>query len=146
MDRYSHTPRPRLLTLSFQFWKNTHTKMGTIVCALLGLQPILGWAHHQYFLKHQQRGIISHTHIWYGRILIVLGIVNGGLGLELANSSRGLTIAYSVVAGIVGILYIAGSLLGGMRKRQRTVKRIVSPQMTQDEQHHMSDRSQARYQ
>ncbi|KAF7545867.1 hypothetical protein G7Z17_g8857 [Cylindrodendrum hubeiense] len=128
------------------FWKNTHTKMGTIVCALLGLQPVLGWAHHQYFRKHQQRGLISHGHIWYGRILMVLGVVNGGLGLELASSPRSLTIAYSVVAAIVSILYVAGTLVGGMRKRRQSAKRIVSPQMTHEEQHSLSDRTRPRYQ
>ncbi|KAH7163008.1 hypothetical protein B0J13DRAFT_26833 [Dactylonectria estremocensis] len=128
------------------WWNNTHTKMGTIVCALLGLQPVLGWAHHQYFLKHQQRGLISHGHIWYGRVLMVLGIVNGGLGLQLAGTSRGLTIAYSVVAAIVSILYVAASLVGGMRKRRQTSKRIVSPQMTNEDPYPMSDRSRSRYQ
>ena len=106
--------------------------MGTIVVALLGLQPILGWLHHQYFLKNQRRGLISHAHIWYGRILMILGIVNGGLGLQLADAPKAFTIAYSVVAGIVSILYVAGTLVGEMRKRRRS-KGLLSPQMTHAE-------------
>lgn len=84
--------------------------MGTVVCAMIGLQPILGWAHHEYFVKHQQRGLISHTHIWYGRALIIIGIVNGGLGLQLASAPQRFIIAYSVVAAIMSVLYVAGTV------------------------------------
>lgn len=39
--------------------------------------------------------------------MITLGIVNGGLGLELADQGKGAYIAYGVVAGIVWLLYVA---------------------------------------
>lgn len=42
-------------------------------------------------------------HIWYGRILILLGIVNGGLGLRLADNSDGGEVAYGVIGGISGV-------------------------------------------
>jgi hypothetical protein len=37
---------------------------------------------------------------------MVCGIVNGGLGLELAGNCKGGMIGYGVVAGVVGVLYI----------------------------------------
>jgi hypothetical protein len=37
---------------------------------------------------------------------MVCGIVNGGLGLVLADNCRGGMIGYGVVAGLVGVLYI----------------------------------------
>lgn len=37
---------------------------------------------------------------------MVLGIVNGGLGLQLAANTRNGEIAYGVVAGVVGVVYI----------------------------------------
>ncbi|KAM5355807.1 hypothetical protein ACJ41O_002453 [Fusarium nematophilum] len=114
------------------WWMQAHTKMGTIVVALMGLQPILGWAHHRYFVSHGKRGIISHVHIWFGRILMILGIINGGLGLQLAGSPRGYVIAYSVVAGIAAVLYLAGLFLTGMRRTARVKQ--MSPQMSQEEQ------------
>jgi hypothetical protein len=43
--------------------------------------------------------------MWYGRILIILGVVNGGLGLKLAANSHGGEIAYGVVAGVMAIAY-----------------------------------------
>ncbi|KAF4958169.1 hypothetical protein FSARC_11053 [Fusarium sarcochroum] len=113
------------------WWKQTHTKMGTIVCALIGLQPILGFMHHKYFVSHGKRGIVSHVHIWFGRGLMILGIINGGLGLQLASSSKAYIIAYSVIAGIAAMLYIGGIFVGGMRKAPRVKQ--MSPQMSQEE-------------
>lgn len=53
----------------------------------------------------------THLHVWYGRVLIFLGIVNGGLGLYLASDtpaySRAGTIAYSVLAGTSGTVLLA---------------------------------------
>lgn len=37
---------------------------------------------------------------------MILGVVNGGKGLQLAANSKGGEIAYGVVAGVVGLVYI----------------------------------------
>lgn len=55
-------------------------------------------------------------HIWYGRILIALGIICGGMGVKLAaNATKGETAAYGAVAGVVFVAYIA-SLLSYYRR------------------------------
>ncbi|KAK1972730.1 integral membrane protein [Colletotrichum sublineola] len=113
----------------------THTLLGTVVVAMLAIQPFLGVAHHKYYKKYQTRGVISHTHIWYGRALMLLGIINGGLGLELASSSRSYVIAYSVIAAIIGVAWIGSAVWGEIRRSKRTVKR---------EQSHDSPESQQR--
>jgi hypothetical protein len=85
--------------------------------------------HHRHFLENQGRGFISHVHIWYGRILIVIGIVNGGLGLDLSAPPNRFYIAYSVVAGVIGAAYLAVIVwkeLRGARKPRTTEK--VTPQ------------------
>ncbi|KAB5563596.1 hypothetical protein GE09DRAFT_1113060 [Coniochaeta sp. 2T2.1] len=86
----------------------THTILGTVVVCLLAIQPALGYAHHRHFLKHGARGIISHVHIWYGRALMILGVINGGLGLQLALGSNSCKIAYGVVAGVTFLIYASG--------------------------------------
>ncbi|EQL02422.1 hypothetical protein G6O67_001750 [Ophiocordyceps sinensis] len=101
------------------FFAGTHTRLGLIVCALLGLQPVFGWLHHIRFVKHRNRGVISHVHIWYGRALMVLGIVNGGLGLKIAGSSRGFVTAYSVIAVVVFFMYIGSVLFRKLRNKRR---------------------------
>ncbi|CZR34725.1 uncharacterized protein FPRO_01154 [Fusarium proliferatum ET1] len=115
------------------YWgKQAHTRMGTAVCALMTLQPVLGYMHHRYFVSHRKRGVVSHVHIWFGRALIIVGIVNGGLGLQLANSSTAYIIAYSVIAGIAAILYLAAAFIGERRRNASRAKQI-SPQMSQEE-------------
>jgi hypothetical protein len=39
-------------------------------------------------------------------VIVLLGIVNGGLGLQLAANTTAGEIAYGVVAGVVGLGYI----------------------------------------
>jgi sulfite exporter TauE/SafE len=89
-----------------------------VVVCLLAIQPALGYAHHRHFLKHQRRGPISHVHIWYGRVLMLLGVINGGLGLQLADARKSLIIAYGVVAGIMFLVYAIGTTLASMRKKR----------------------------
>ncbi|KAI0969952.1 hypothetical protein F4678DRAFT_437091 [Xylaria arbuscula] len=104
-------------------FSETHTLLGTVVVALFGVQPIGGYVHHLYYVKHQKRGLVSHGHIWYGRILLVLGIVNGGLGLQLASARQSLVIAYSVVAAVIFAVYIGGAIFGEI-KRHRTSRSV----------------------
>ncbi len=86
---------------------NTHTAFGIVIITLFLIQPIFGVIHHIQYKRNLTRAGVSHIHIWYGRILLVLGIVNGGLGLKLARNSPSGEIAYGVVAGVVGLAYIA---------------------------------------
>lgn len=51
-----------------------------------------------------------------GRLLITLGMINGGLGLLLSsNASRGDYIAYGVVAGVIWVAYIAIAAFGEVK-------------------------------
>ncbi|KAG4281797.1 hypothetical protein FPRO06_10701 [Fusarium proliferatum] len=103
-------------------WFNApHVVIGTVVCGLMVIQPILGGLHHRNFVKHQRRTGISHAHIWYGRALIILGIVNGGLGLQLAGACMKLIIGYGVVGLVTFLMYTAGAvrkMLRGAKKHQ----------------------------
>ena len=89
-----------------QLHKNTHTILGTVVVVCLIIQPFIGLGHHLRYKKTQQRGIWTLIHRWYGRALILLGMINGGLGLRLANNTTGGKIAYSVIAGISGCAFL----------------------------------------
>lgn len=101
-------------------WTADHQKLGVAIMALFFLQAPMGYIHHVNFVATGERGFWSHAHIWNGRLVMLLGIVNGGLGLDLAGIKhkafgvmigvvdKKWVIAYSVVAGIVGLLYIGG--------------------------------------
>ncbi|PBP17656.1 integral membrane protein [Diplocarpon rosae] len=85
---------------------NTHTIFGLVICVLFLIQPIFGVIHHIQYKRNLARASVSHVHIWYGRILMLLAVVNGGLGLQLAANSHNGEIAYGVVAGVVGVAYV----------------------------------------
>jgi hypothetical protein len=56
---------------------------------------------------HNKKEVIAMTHIWLGRILVTLGMVNGGLGLLLGgDSTRGEKIAYGVISGFIWVTWI----------------------------------------
>lgn len=58
--------------------------------------------------------------MWLGRIIITLGIINGGLGFLLADNTRSGAIAYGVIAAIVWLAYVVAAVIGE-RKRSRVV-------------------------
>lgn len=91
------------------------------MCALLGLQPVLGWLHHRRFVqaKASGRGWASYVHRWGGRCLILLGVVNGGLGLQLAGPRRTFTIAYCTVTAVVASVTAAVAVVLQRRKRAK---------------------------
>lgn len=89
--------------------------------AALGIQPALGVLHHRQYTVSQRRGAVSHVHIWWGRALMVLGVVNGGLGLQLAMAPNSVVIAYSVIAAVMFAAYavakVVTSFCRGDRRR-----------------------------
>lgn len=117
------------MTRNFYTLNDAHPIIGIVVFALLVFQPLLGFLHHVFFKRHNARTIWSYGHIWFGRAVIILGIVNGGLGLGLAKRtgfmapSQGAVIGYSVGAGIMGLLYIGSAIYG---ERKRTNSRTVA--------------------
>ncbi|KAF3907023.1 hypothetical protein AA313_de0207411 [Arthrobotrys entomopaga] len=86
----------------------SHQFIGVVVIVLLFLQAILGATHHINFKMKGKRTWVSYCHIWLGRSAIIVGIVNGGLGLPLANASPIPRAIYSGVAAIVFGIYLLG--------------------------------------
>jgi len=56
---------------------------------------------------------VLHLHKWLGRLLLTIGIINGGLGFQFASmfqgtaSSNGPKIAYGAMAILVWIIYVS---------------------------------------
>lgn len=89
-----------------------------MVC-VLAIQPALGFIHHSQFVKTGSRGVFSHAHIWWGRIWLVLGVINGGLGLQLSGAKNSLVIAYSVISVIMYLVYAVVKSLVSFRSRRK---------------------------
>ena len=111
-------------------WFDPHAYIGYILLGMLALQPLFGYAHHVIFktrflavqagephAKAPGRTIVTHAHLWIGRILIPLGIINGALGikaswskanpLQTVKESKIAMIIYCVGAGVVYLIYFA---------------------------------------
>lgn len=103
---------------------NAHPIIGIIVFVILAFQPILGFLHHNMFKKHSRRVVWSYGHIWLGRIVITLGIINGGLGLRLSRklgafaARDSAVIAYGVLAGLMWLIYVVSAFYGEIERRR----------------------------
>ncbi|KAF7166258.1 hypothetical protein CNMCM5623_000015 [Aspergillus felis] len=95
------------LATGLRLHNNAHTIFGTVIVVLMLLQPFLGAIHHWVYIRKKTPTALAPVHVWLGRILIILGMVNGGLGLRLADNTPGGKIAYGVVAGVCGAMYLA---------------------------------------
>lgn len=103
-----------------QLHNNTHTILGTVVVVCMLLQPLFGLIHHLRFRKLQRRTIWSLIHTWYGRAFILLGIIDGGLGIRLANNTMAGEIVYGVIAGISGVAFIGLIIWSEIKKRKES--------------------------
>lgn len=45
--------------------------------------------HHRKYKSTGGKTQWTHAHVWFGRLLIFMGIINGGLGIELAKGGPG---------------------------------------------------------
>ena len=108
-------------------------------------QPIFGAIHRRKFKKRSAdvsaskstkspgRTIVGRIHLWVGRALIVLGMINGGLGIRLASSSpfqtdettRRAKIAYSVVVTAMVALYTTLVIAFEVRRKRAQSKMTV---------------------
>jgi hypothetical protein len=104
---------------------HAHPIIGILVFVLLFFQPLLGFIHHVQFKKHARRTFWSHAHVWLGRVVVTLGIINGGLGLLLASDAPAFTgfrpdqrqiAAYAVVAGFMWLLWVVAAVVGERRR------------------------------
>lgn len=120
-----------------KYMTEAHPIIGIVLVAMLVFQPFAGWLHHKQFLRTGQRSAISHGHIWVGRIAIILGMINGGLGLELGGVETRYVIAYSVVAGVMGVAYLGSIVYGEIARSRRTS--VVSSE--REKTHSSSERS-----
>jgi len=99
---------------------NGHPIIGIIVVGALVFEPILGLFHHYIYKKHGKRTIWATTHVWWGRLIVTLGIINGGLGLMLAGNTVKGEIAYGVVAGVMWATWVAVVVWSHLNSKRTT--------------------------
>ncbi|KAF7509987.1 hypothetical protein GJ744_007301 [Endocarpon pusillum] len=110
----------------YDSWADPHPIIGLVLLGFATIQPISGWIHHRIYhtravtLATTNRGprpgrtMWGRAHLWLGRGLITLGIVNGSLGLMMLEGSpsqassvtRNAQIGYGVAAGLMWCIYV----------------------------------------
>ena len=95
---------------------DSHPIIGLLVVSLLAFQPLLGVLPHTVFKRSNRRSIWTTAHVWFGRALITLGIINGGLGLQLSDNTTKGEIAYGVVAGVMWLVWMAVAVASDVRR------------------------------
>ncbi|KAI1657188.1 putative iron reductase domain protein [Daldinia decipiens] len=84
-----------------------HQVIGILIFIFIFAQFALGFLHHRNFKKTQQKTKMAPIHVWMGRVIIVMGVVNAFLGFPLAQASQ-----YNyVLAGLILFLFPAMILI-----------------------------------
>jgi hypothetical protein len=106
-----------------------HPIIGMSLFGILLVQPLSGLLHHYLFVKRSKnaaleenvsgRTIASYIHIYVGRGAVLLGIINGGLGIWLAQVMGSRLYAYSACAALMGFLYIVAIIVGEVRRSKK---------------------------
>ncbi|KAL4892966.1 hypothetical protein BDV59DRAFT_193477 [Aspergillus ambiguus] len=112
----------RVGDITGQLHNNAHTILGTVVVVFMLIQPIIGFYHHRQFLSTQMTSSWTYVHVWQGRMFLLIGIINGGLGLRLAANTRVGEIVYGVSAGVFAVGFITVAILRGGLKLEKKAK------------------------
>jgi len=89
-----------------------------IVVGVLFFQPLSGWLAHHLFVQQKQKTWAHYIHRWLGRVFVVAGGINGGLGLQLAGTPKSGTIAYGLVAGVMFLAWFGVVIFDLVRPKQ----------------------------
>ncbi|KAI1142489.1 putative iron reductase domain protein [Hypoxylon sp. FL0543] len=88
-------------------FNTAHQVIGLLIFIFIFAQFTLGFLHHRKFKQTKQTTKLAPIHRWMGRGLLTLGIINGFLGFQLAQSNEynyilaGLVISLTVTMVIV---------------------------------------------
>ena len=107
---------------------HTHVVLGLLVTSLLILiQPALGILQHLYYKKTQKKSVFAYVHRWSGRVLILLGWINSGLGFQLVGLPFVAThtlVRQFVLMGVLGGIWFLLVASDGYRSHWRKGEKL----------------------
>ncbi|KAM0255538.1 hypothetical protein ACHAQJ_005685 [Trichoderma viride] len=100
-----------------------HVVIGFIaVLTIILFQPILGIMQHRHFKKTGGKSIFAYLHRWIGRGSVLLGMINTGLGFQLAQKNviihRSSYVRSYVILGILVSIWVAFVIYDEFRLRK----------------------------
>lgn len=104
----------------------SHVVIGlSVVLIILVFQPIMGLIQHRHFKKTAGgKSIFAYLHRWIGRSAVVLGMINSGLGFQLAQVSgfpvpTGAYITNYVFLGVLVAVWLSLVVRDNLRMHQK---------------------------
>jgi hypothetical protein len=106
-----------------QHFKFAHQWLGLIIFLALISQAGLGFYHHRRFKEEQPntRRWFTHVHLWLGRSLLFLALINMGLGIQLFGDGAGAQAGWYLFT----IALVAGYAFAYWHQFYRKRKRIL---------------------
>ncbi|EEH10710.1 conserved hypothetical protein [Histoplasma capsulatum G186AR] len=100
-----------------------HQWIGVFLGAYLFIQGLLGWQHHRVFVRIRRRHWVSYSHIWFGRLTLVLGWTNIITGMLLSGTST------TWIASMAGLIAVNALVLSFWiwKASRRQLRTKVSP-------------------
>jgi hypothetical protein len=71
------------------------------------IQGGLGWYHHKRYVadKPTHRRWFTHVHLWFGRLLLFLALINMGLGMQLYGDAAGAQAGWYLITILIVSVY-----------------------------------------
>ncbi|KAI1487859.1 hypothetical protein F5X96DRAFT_647977 [Biscogniauxia mediterranea] len=88
-------------------FNTAHQVIGILIFIFIFVQFALGFLHHRTYKQTQQTTKLAPVHVWLGRFIILMGVINGFIGFPLALSPD-----YNyVLAGLVLFIFPGFALI-----------------------------------
>ncbi|KAJ5160294.1 uncharacterized protein N7482_007298 [Penicillium canariense] len=109
-----------------QNYGSAHQILGIVILIAVLAQWIMGFSHHLMYKRYQSPTKLAPVHRYFGHVIVLLAIVNGGIGLTWSYASKSVIIGYSIVVLILGVISIL--LFGWSRwESRRNKKEYINP-------------------
>ncbi|KND89668.1 hypothetical protein TOPH_05675 [Tolypocladium ophioglossoides CBS 100239] len=88
-------------------FRSYHQILGFIIVAFILVQFSLGFLHHTQYRKTQAPTKYGRVHLWLGRLIIFLGVLNAFFGFAFALDRKyGLVLAGLIIFGALATLFV----------------------------------------
>ncbi|KAF2671347.1 hypothetical protein BT63DRAFT_477849 [Microthyrium microscopicum] len=109
-----------------------HVIIGLVVVAVIVLvQPAMGILQHRHFKRTGGKSVFAYVHRWVGRLSILLGIINNGLGFQLAMEDNviptGSIIRNFVIVGVLLLIWVGLAAYDEIRFKHQHEKGVSVP-------------------
>ncbi|KAF2481330.1 hypothetical protein BDY17DRAFT_301142 [Neohortaea acidophila] len=98
-------------------FNSAHQIIGLLVMVAFLTQLVLGVMHHRIYKREQRKTMRGWIHLYLGPTIILIGLVNGILGFNLAGETF-VAIPYCILIVIVGVIYSCIRFFSWRRKRR----------------------------